>query len=175
MYRLRELQRDDLREINIWRNNPDLIKFLGAPFRFINLDTDVHWYENYMNNRRNSIRCAIIDETQEKIIGLISLVSIDYMNQSAELHIMIGDTNNQGKGAGTFAVRAMLEHAFNNMNLHRIELLVLADNDRAKHLYEKQGFVCEGRKRKAVFKNGKFVDYLMYAILKENYKKSKSF
>ena len=41
MYRLRELQRDDLREINIWRNNPDLIKFLGAPFRFINLDTDV--------------------------------------------------------------------------------------------------------------------------------------
>ena len=49
-----------------------------------------------------------------KKIGLISLVSIDYMNQSAELHIMIGDTNNQGKGAGTFAVRAMLEHAFNN-------------------------------------------------------------
>lgn len=39
----------------------------------------------------------------------------------------------------------MLEHAFSNMNLHRVELAVLEDNRRARALYEKVGFVEEGK------------------------------
>lgn len=80
---------------------------------------------------------------------------------------MIGDCENQGKGIGTFAVKEMINHAFYNLNLHRIELTVLEDNVRAIHLYEKCGFKYEGRKRKAKYKNGKFVDMKMYAILRE--------
>ena len=91
------------------------------------------------------------------------------MNQSAEFHIMIGDIQNQGRGLGTFAVNSMLNHAFNNMNLQRVELTVLDNNTRAKHLYEKCGFTYEGRKRKAKYKDGKFVDMLMYSILREEF------
>lgn len=63
----------------------------------------------------------------------------------------------------------MLNHAFNNMNLQRVELTVLEDNTRARHLYEKCGFVYEGKKRKAKYKNGKFVDMLIYSILKSEF------
>ena len=146
MFRLRELERKDLQEINKWRNNPELIELLGAPFRYINLDVDVKWFESYMNNRGNAVRCAITELNKDDILGLVSLVSINYMNQSAEFHIMIGDKANQGRGIGTFAVKEML--------------------NRAKHLYEKCGFVYEGRKRKAKYKNGTFVDMLMYSILR---------
>ena len=59
--------------------------------------------------------------------------------------------------------------AFNNMNLQRVELTVLDNNTRAKHLYEKCGFTYEGRKRKAKYKDGKFVDMLMYSILREEF------
>lgn len=170
MYQLRELEKKDMKEINQWRNNPKLISMLGAPFRYINMEVDEQWYESYMRNRGNCVRCAIISEHEDKIIGLVSLTSIDYMNQRAEFHIQIGDSANYGKGAGKFAVREMLNHAFNNMNLHRIELSVLRDNERAKHLYEKCGFVYEGCKRAAVYKDGKFVDLLYYSILKEEYK-----
>ena len=169
MFHLRELERKDLPAINKWRNDPELISLLGAPFRYINLDVDVKWYESYMGNRGNAVRCAITEDGSDDILGLVSLVSINYMNQSAEFHIMIGDTQNQGRGLGTFAVNAMLNHAFNNMNLQRVELTVLEDNARAKHLYEKCGFVYEGRKRKAKYKNGKFVDMLMYSILKPEF------
>ena len=100
----------------------------------------------------------------DDILGLASLVSINYMNQSAEFHIMIGDIQNQGRGLGTFAVNSMLNHAFNNMNLQRVELTVLDNNTRAKHLYEKCGFTYEGRN-----KDGKFVDMLMYSILREEF------
>lgn len=169
MFHLRELERKDLSAINKWRNDPELIELLGAPFRYINLDVDIKWYESYMSNRGNAVRCAITEDDKDEILGLVSLVSVDYMNQSAEFHIMIGDTQNQGRGIGTFAVRSMLNHAFNNMNLQRVELTVLEDNVRAKHLYEKCGFVYEGRNRKAKYKNGKFVDTLMYSILKSEF------
>lgn len=169
MYRLRELERKDLERINGWRNDPELIELLGAPYRFINLEVDVKWYESYMGNRGNAIRCAIVEKGSDEILGLVSLVSIDYLNQSAEFHIMIGEKKNQGKGIGTFAVNAMLEHAFYNMNLRRIELSVLGTNERAKALYEKCGFVYEGTKRQAKYKKGKFVDMLYYSILKNDY------
>lgn len=80
---------------------------------------------------------------------------------------MSGNRDNQGKGIGSFAVKQMIKHAFNDMNLNRIELTVLDNNDRAKHLYEKSGFVYEGRKAK--FKGGKLVDMLMYVILRDDY------
>ena len=167
MYRLRELEKRDLEKINAWRNDPALITLLGAPFRYINLDVDIRWYENYMNNRGNTVRCAVVNEDDDEIIGLVSLTSIDYINQSAEFHIMIGERKNQGKGAGTFAVQAMLDHAFQNMNLQRVELTVLESNERAKHLYEKCGFICECRRRRAIFKIGQFMDVLEYGILRQ--------
>lgn len=147
MYKLRELKRKDLYTINNWRNYKELTSFLGAPYRFINYEVDVKWYESYMNNRGNAIRCAITneDDGNDEILGLISLVSINYVNQSAELHIMIGSKDNQGKGIGTFAVNAMLYHAFNNMNLHRIKMSVLDSNGVLRiciknvNLYMKEG------------------------------------
>ena len=169
MFHLRELERKDLPAINKWRNDPELISLLGAPFRYINLDVDVKWYESYMGNRGNAVRCAITEDGCDEILGLVSLVSVDYMNQSAEFHIMISDSENRGRGLGTFAVKAMLNHAFYNMNLRRVELTVLEDNTRAQHFYEKCGFICEGRKRNAKYKNGEFVDMLMYSILKPEF------
>ena len=171
MYRLRELESKDLSTINKWRNNPDLIQKLGAPFRYINLEVDQNWFQSYMNNRSTAVRCAIVDSSDDMIIGLVSLVSINHLNQSAQFHIMIGGAENRGKGAGSFATKTMLEHAFFNLNLQRVKLEVLDDNKEAQHLYEKCGFVFEGKKRKACYKNGRFVDTLVYSILKEEYKK----
>jgi len=169
MYRLRELRREDLPVINAWRNRPELIAFLGAPFRFINLEVDVAWFENYMRNRQNAIRCTVLRTEDERILGLVSLTDIDFLNQSAEFHIMIGDVENQDHGAGTFAVRAMVEHAFFHMNLHRVALGVLEDNLRAQHVYEKVGFSREGVARASTFKDGRFVNIYRYAILREDY------
>ena len=165
MFELRELEKNDICIINKWRNDAEVIGSLGAPFRYINVDVDMKWFDAYMNNRNSQVRCVVLSEGE--VIGLVSLLSIDYLNQSAELHIMIGDKESQNKGAGTFAIKAMIDHAFDNMNLQRIELTVLENNQRARHVYEKLGFVCEGVKRKAKFKNGQFVNMCVYALLKE--------
>lgn len=168
MYKLRELERKDIEKINLWRNSKDLIDMLGAPFRYINSEVDYKWYDSYMVNRDKMIRCAIVDSNDD-ILGLVSLVTIDYMNQSAELHIMIGEKKNRGCGIGTFAVIEILKHAFFDMNINRIELAVLEQNTHAIRLYEKIGFTYEGTKRKAKYKNGIFENIKIYAILRNEF------
>ena len=166
MYRLRELEEKDLPIINSWRNNKELIDCLGAPYRFINPGVDEAWFQNYMHHRDVTVRCSIVGD-DDTILGLVSLTSLDMINQTATLHIMIGEANCHNKGIGTYAVKEMVQHAFNNLNLRRIELEVLSENTRARHVYEKVGFLHEGTKKKAVYKNGEFVDMEMYAIIKE--------
>lgn len=168
MYRLRELEREDIPAINSWRSDKDLIDNLGAPFRYINKDIDYDWYTNYLSNRGNNIRCSILNEA-DQLIGLVSLTNINRLNQSAVFHIMIGQSARRSKGIGSYATNEMLNHAFFDMNLNRVELSVLASNHRAIALYEKVGFKKEGINRQAVYKNGTFADMVNMAILKDEF------
>ncbi len=168
MYFLREIEKKDIEEINIWRKNKELIEYLGAPYRFINLDVESKWYENYLNNRHNTIRCAITEENDE-ILGLVTITDINNVNRTATLHIMIGKEENCGKGLGSFAINRILKHAFLDLNLNRVELQVLTKNIRAKKTYEKVGFKYEGTKRKVCFKNGEYLDMDIMSILKEEF------
>ena len=168
MYRLRELERDDIPTINSWRSDKDLIDKLGAPFRYINEEIDFKWYDNYISNRLITIRCSILND-KDQIIGLVSLTNIDQFNQSAIFHIMIGDSSNRAKGAGYFATNEILKHAFLDMNLNRVELSILESNQRALALYDKVGFRIEGVKRKSVYKNGTFVDLVIMSVLREDF------
>ncbi len=168
MYKLRELEKKDIKEINSWRQSGELIEFLEAPYRYINIDVEDEWYENYLRNRNNTIRCAITTE-EDKAIGLITLADINNISRSAELHIMIGKEENCGKGIGSFAIKEMLNHAFLDLNLHRVELQVLEYNDRAKKAYQKIGFKYEGTRREACFKKGKYINLEIMSILKDEF------
>ena len=169
MYKLRELEERDLPTINKWRADPELVAMLGGPFRYINPEVDRRWFDNYMNHRDSAIRCAIVTDQSDEILGLASLTNIDRFNQSAQFHIMIGANANQGRGAGSFAVKEMLRHAFFDMNLRRVESTFLEDNTRSQHVCRKMGFVLEGVMREAAFKDGRFVNLALYSILKSDF------
>lgn len=168
MLRLREIEKRDIEIINAWRSDKALIDKLGEPFRYINSAVDEQWFDNYMKNRSQTVRCAIVNE-DDAIIGLINLYSLNSINQSAVLSIMIGNKEYRGKGVGTFAVNEMLNHAFNNLNLNRVELTVLKSNEVAQRLYEKSGFVKEGTIRQCCYKNGRFEDMYLYSVLKDEW------
>jgi RimJ/RimL family protein N-acetyltransferase len=139
MIYLREITEKDIEVINIWRNDLNLIDLLGANFRYINIETDREWFNNYMRNRLNQVRCSICLKENDELVGLVSLTSIDNLNKQAEFHIMIGNDEHQNKGYGKFAIKEMLKHAFNNLNLNRVYLYVLSNNLRAINAYSKTG------------------------------------
>lgn len=146
----------------------DLGCTLLAPFRYISAETDRRWYDDYMADRASAVRCAIVAENG-KLVCLVSLVGIDCLSRSAELSIMIGRSEDRLHGAGSFAVTEMLRHAFENLNLHRVELQVLENNLCAQHVYEKAGFKLEGLRREAVYKNGRYLNCKLYAVLRRDW------
>jgi RimJ/RimL family protein N-acetyltransferase len=61
-------------------------------------------------------------------------------------------------------MRVLCRVGFDTMNLHRIELDVFARNERAGKVYARVGFQVEGRRRDAVYKNGRFEDTIVMGL-----------
>jgi putative acetyltransferase len=69
----------------------------------------------------------------------------------------------QGMGVGRRLLAEALALADDWLDLRRVELEVYPDNTRARALYERHGFVEEGVRRCAVFRDGVYVDSVMMA------------
>ena len=89
---------------------------------------------------------AFIVEDEKIIIGLVELVEIDLIHRNAEFQIII-DPNCQGKGYAYIVTTLAMKYAFNNLNLHKLYLLVDKQNEKAIHIYKKAGFNIEGELR----------------------------
>ncbi|KZO94635.1 acyl-CoA N-acyltransferase [Calocera viscosa TUFC12733] len=74
-----------------------------------------------------------------------------------------------GNGFATEITEWILQHGFEQLNLHRISLGVFEGNAAAKRVYDKCGFVQEGLTRKAFWINGRWIDEILMGILDEDY------
>jgi RimJ/RimL family protein N-acetyltransferase len=66
---------------------------------------------------------------------------------------------------GTALLTEAIRRAKTSGVLRRLDLLVYADNLRAIRLYERHGFEREGVRKKAVFRNGEFIDNIEMAMI----------
>lgn len=164
-YRLVELGREHLRTLNAWRNDPQLIARLGANFLHIGLGVDEAWFDGYVKNRSSQVRLAILDSAGVHV-GNVNLTQIHAINRNAEFSVLIGDPAHWRRGAGSFALSYMVRHAFDDLNLHRVWLHVLADNEPARRLYLKHGFEEEGVLKQSVYKEGSYRDLVVMARLR---------
>ncbi|WJH37287.1 GNAT family N-acetyltransferase [Paenibacillus sp. CC-CFT747] len=101
----------------------------------------------------------------EELIGEISLFEI---MRGALQRAFLGyclDERHNGKGLMTEAVSQVLDFAFREAGLHRIEAGAKPSNPGSLRVLEKAGFQKEGLARQNVKINGKWEDHVMYAIL----------
>jgi len=117
---------------------------------------------------------AICLADTDRHIGNIALQQISSKNQSAELAILIGEPNVFGKGIGYEAGKLLLEYAFDALKLHRLYCGTHAENRAMQRLALALGMREEGKQRDAIFKNGKFADIVLYAIVQNDYRKAYS-
>ena len=99
-------------------------------------------------------------------IGNISLHDASPENRGAGLGMLIGEKAYWSKGYGSDALRTLLRFAFEEMNLHRVELDVYDFNARGIASYRKCGFVEEGRRRHARYQDGAYCDVVKMSVLR---------
>ncbi|SMO71335.1 GNAT family N-acetyltransferase [Melghirimyces algeriensis] len=101
----------------------------------------------------------------DQLIGKISLAEIVRGDlQSCWLGYCL-DQEQNGKGYMTEAVKFVVDFAFKELKLHRIEAGVMPHNKGSIRVLEKAGFHKEGLSKKNVRINGKWEDHQLLAIL----------
>jgi RimJ/RimL family protein N-acetyltransferase len=147
-----------------WFNDPEVCRF-NDHHRFPMQAEEMREYYDRVIKTRGNLVLAIIDRATDAHVGNIALQSIDTVNRSAELAILIGDKAAWGKGVGEEACRLVLRHGFRELNLHRIVCGTSAENIGMQKLAQKLGFAEEGRSREALFKDGAYHDLVQYGLL----------
>lgn len=107
---------------------------------------------------------GVVDNASGDLVGEVVLNEWDEGNRSCGFRTLIGAAG-RGRGLGTEATRLTVEHGLRTMGLHRISLEVYDFNPRARHVYEKVGFVHEGTGREALLFDGQWIDVHYMAIL----------
>ncbi|HLI97211.1 MAG TPA: GNAT family N-acetyltransferase [Candidatus Baltobacteraceae bacterium] len=100
----------------------------------------------------------------EEFAGSIGLYKIDFGNRISRIGYWI-DADHQGKGLITSAARALVDHAFNDLRLNRIEIRCAPENAASRAVPQRLGFTEEGVHRQVLAIHGGFQDLIMYAML----------
>ncbi|EIW81384.1 acyl-CoA N-acyltransferase [Coniophora puteana RWD-64-598 SS2] len=117
---------------------------------------------------------ATSEETQKPkdkggaFMGFLALSIQEPKNRDASVHIALLPQY-WGGGYAKEALTFLVDHAFRWLGVHRVSLVVYGSNVRAIGLYERLGFVVEGRKREALWMDNKWEDSVSMGVLRREW------
>lgn len=105
------------------------------------------WMRLYLHRRRSA---TLVASENGHMLGYITIVFPMLRKFRNNAYIVLAvDADARGKGIGSKLITAAEEKA-RSLKRYRIELEVFAKNSRAVALYERLGYVIEGRKKNAI-------------------------
>lgn len=117
----------------------------------------------------SSYTYGIFHRESQQLIGRITLSGVvrgPFQNANLGYYL---DKKHNGKGYASEAVRSVLKHAFEELQLHRVQAAVMPRNIASKRILEKSGFKKEGYSPKYLKINGTWEDHEIYAITIEDF------
>ena len=166
---LRAGERSDIPLFQRWMNDARTTRTILS----VNPVSEVmeeRWFEQMVEGHGRDrwffVICRIEDN---RPVGTIDLRGVDLRNGSASLGIVIGDPADTRQGYGSGAIRALIRFGFDQLRLERVQLEVFDFNDDARRLYDRIGFVHEGTRRRALFRDGAYHDVHGMAILRDEW------
>ena len=162
---LRKLEPEDAPNLYRFRNDAEVARGLGGFSSGYSLQAIQEWIER-RGKASDDLVWAIADRETNTCLGHAGLYQIDHRVRACEFGILIGDSSRWGKGLGREVTAVVIADGFDELNMNRIELSVVASNTRATSLYEGLGFVREGLKKQAQYRAGEYLDVILMAILR---------
>jgi RimJ/RimL family protein N-acetyltransferase len=163
---LRPFKDEDCPYIEECLKDPEVIKLTGSTSDF-DRDSTMHWYST-RNEQTDRLDLAIVDRSQDILVGEIVVNLYDEKNHSMNFRILIGPRG-RNRGFGTEATDLMIDYVFRNTSLNQLTLSVYEFNPRAKNVYEKIGFVLESIDEKELEFEGKWIDSINMTLIREKW------
>lgn len=161
-FTLRPWHINDLESLVENANNPNIAKFMTNGF------PHPYTIENgkafiAMAKKDVPVHIFAIDVDGKAVGGIGVHLQTDIMCKNAELGYWLGEKY-WGKGIVSKAILQVIDFAFKTYDIKRIYARPFGNNTASQHVLEKCGFKLEARIEKNIFKNGEYLDELIYAF-----------
>lgn len=161
---------------------PILVKYLN--FKDIGQNLEYNWRKINIRKEKiiikeikNLVRkkkrfsFVILDKIDKKIIGSCELHKIEIENKFGKLNCWLIPSY-RGKGYSNDAISTLINFAFTRLRLNKLNWEVFSFNRRSQRFAEKMGFKKEGIERERHLVKGKFIDRIIYSLLKSEWSKN---
>ncbi len=166
---LRELRRSDAPSLHAMLTTDEVARFINPP------PTTVDGFEKFIawSHRErvagNYVCFGVVPEGSEHAIGLFQVRSLEPGFGTAEWGFILG-ASFWGSGLFETGARLVLDFAFDTLGVHRMEARAAVQNGRGNGALRKLGAVQEGILRRSFFRNGTYLDQLLWSILDEDWR-----
>ncbi len=165
--KIRALEEKDLDFVHDLNNEYSIMSYWFAePYQ--SLTELKHLYSKHILDETER---RFIVEDQDRAVGIVELVEINYIHRNCEIQIIIKPEFG-GRGYATFAFKRAIDYAFDILNMHKVYLYVDTSNEKAVHIYSKQGFHVEGTLKEQFYTKGEYRDAHLMSILKKEWRSS---
>lgn len=118
------------------------------------------WLQQFAEN--NGFNAGILYHGD--LVGSIGLHQIDWHNRQTSIGYYLAK-NAEGHGIMTRSVQALLNYAFNDLGLNRVEIRCGEKNSKSRAIPERLGFFREGKIRDGELLSTGYHDLILYSML----------
>ncbi len=167
--RLTPLQIENIHTHFQWNNDPELNRLDSElPFREERFGTFKRRFELMMQPTAMDVDLEI-HEIDGPLIGVVYISEISRHNRHCRVGLSIGDRDYWGRGFGREALELVLAYCFDELRMHRVAAETFEFGTAWQNLVEGTGFHHEGVSREYLFRDGKYWDKHLYAMLATEY------
>jgi RimJ/RimL family protein N-acetyltransferase len=167
---LRSVHPDDAADMYAYRSKPEVNQYLGfKPDSLEHMREFItHKIAPTINQVNTWHQFAMVHTQTNTVIGDIGLHFFDAEGHQMEVGYTLSDAH-RGKGYATEALSAAINFLFNQLGKRRITASIDPENLPSLALVERLGFRKEAHFRESLFMDGKWVDDVIYAMLKSDW------
>lgn len=165
---VRKPEEKDVEAIYCYRNDPDVYATLAGHYTGMSRQDARQWIEAHRANQRDLV-WVIADKETDLCVGHCGLYNLDYRKGKAELGVALARTH-WGGGLGARALGFLIDYAFKQLRLHRLETYNLEVNEKIVKIKQAFGFTLEGILRDFEYRDGKHLNSMCMTILEHEWK-----
>jgi [ribosomal protein S5]-alanine N-acetyltransferase len=170
---LRELRASDAHSLLALLTTEEVSRFISPPPSTVDgFQRFIAWTARECQAGRY-LCFAVVPEGYDTAVGIFQIRQLDPAFGTAEWGFALGSAF-WGCGLFTKGAELVIEFAFDVIGVHRLEARAAVENGRGNGALRKMGAVQEGILRKSFLRGGKYLDQALWAILDEDWYRSKA-
>jgi [ribosomal protein S5]-alanine N-acetyltransferase len=166
---LRHLQEADSANLFAVFGDPEVMVYWSSA-AWPDLQTAIEYIRSIQSEfaEKQLFQWGVCAAESNEIVGTCTLCSYNPEQLRAEVGIILGKKS-WGLGLGTEALNLLIQFAFDEMGLERLEADVDPNNERSLALFDGRGFVREGLQRERWRVHGEVQDSVVLGLLKREW------